>query len=64
MAAASCFVNTEQYSNQDHFRLSRRIYLANAISCTHVRIPRVGSHLLRFQSRGAPTTLPACLVCG
>lgn len=37
MATASCFVTTEQY--QDHFRLSLRIYLANAISRVHVRIP-------------------------
>lgn len=64
MASASCFVSTEQYTNQDHFRLSLRIDLANAISRMHVRIPSAGSHLLRFQSRGAPTTLLACLVCG
>lgn len=64
MATASCFVNTEQYTNQDHFRLFLRIDLANGISRMRVRIPSAGSHLLRFQSRGAPATLLACLICG
>lgn len=48
MATASCFVNTEHYTNQDHFRLSLRIDLANALSPMHVTIPSAGSRLLRF----------------